>query len=527
MITSAEKTKGSRTIHVLKWLLWGVRWLAIVVFGLLLCIGVFFVLPWKILACLAVIPVVGIFVPLRIQPWCWGALTAILIGVAAWLYVPREDSGRWRTYRFDEDLARLLHARRIDGQPNAAGLYDRVLARYDESIFDLAQSDPAAELQTFTSPWSPEEFPLPVERLEPFEPAIPLLLAASSIDQCRFPVASDLIAVRTQLRRLNQLKGWGRLLIRSANADLRAGKLEQALQKQLAVLGMARHLYQQQTLFDQAGGFFLEQIAAHALKRYALDYAEHPDALDRILAAMDAVRPGWPDAWDGVVEHERLVAKNIAALLYQIDDRGRTRIHRNAIAAVGEGMGYSVPAILRQETISRATALALWLSVPISPENTGRLVDRRFDKFSELARRGRPAATLPIQYVWRLGLNPSSAVDWLARHQTSFYAALDGQYNSHLALSRATSVMVELKRFFLHHNHWPKHLFELMPPLGEETFIDPVSSSPFVYGTSESGFYLYSIGRNAIDDRGQNDPIEHYDDIVFWPLELPEEGFFD
>ena len=526
MTENMAKKTGSGVSQAWRWLLWGVRWLAIVVFGLLLCIGVFFALPWKILVCLAVIPLVGIFVPQRIQPWCWGVLTAILLGVAAWLYVPREDSGRWRTYRFDEDLARLLQARRIDGQLNAAGLYDRVLDQYDESIFDLAQSDPAAELHTFTTPWNPKDFKLLTERLELFEPAIPLLIEAAAVDQCRFPIASDLIAVGTQLRRLNQLKGWGRLLIRSANADLQAGALSQALEKQLAVLGMARHLYQQQTLFDHAAGFFLELIAARSLKRYALDYADDPADLDRILSAMAAVQPGWPDAWDGVTEHEKLVAKNITALLYQIDDRGRTRIHRNAITAVGDGMGYSVPRILKQETISRATVLALWLSVPISPENAGRLVDRRFDKYSEQSRRGTPASVLPIRYVWRLGLNPASAVEWLARHQMSYYAALDGQYTSHIAMSRATTVMVELKRYYLEHRRWPRHLSELGPRLGDDTLIDPVSTAPFVYGVTEAGFFLYSLGRNRADDHGQNDPLEHFDDIVFWPLYPPDEGFF-
>ena len=281
---------GSRIHHLWRWLLWGLRWLAIIVFGLLFCIGVFFALPWKILACLAIIPLVGIFVPYRYQPWCWGGLTAILIGVAAWLYLPRQDNGRWRTYRFDGDLAHVVQNRRIDGLPNAASLYDRVLARYDETIFDLAQRDLDVEWQTFNNPWSPEDYPELKLILEPFEPAIPILIEAAALDQCRFPIACDVMALRIQQRRINQLKGWGRLLIRSANADLRAGRLEDALQKELAVLGMARHLYQQQTLFDQAGGFFLELIAARALKRHALDFAENPDDLDRIQNAFRAGR---------------------------------------------------------------------------------------------------------------------------------------------------------------------------------------------------------------------------------------------
>ena len=102
------------------WLLWGLRWLTIGIFGLLFLAGVFLSLPWKVLACLAVIPCIGIFAPKRIQPWCWAALTAMVIGLAVWVHLPQQDSGRWRTYRFDAALAHLLQQRRIDDAPNAA-----------------------------------------------------------------------------------------------------------------------------------------------------------------------------------------------------------------------------------------------------------------------------------------------------------------------------------------------------------------------------------------------------------------------
>lgn len=517
-----DQSTGSRILCVLKWLLWGVRWLAIVVFGLLLVAGVLFKLPWKILVCLAVIPAVGIFVPRRIQPWCWGALAALLIGVGGWILWPRADGGRWRTYRYDEALSDVLVLRRLDGVPNAAALYNQVLREHDERIFEPGRYGIQVEWQTFEDPWSAEEFPEVAERLEPLGPAIETLLEAVKIDQCRFPIGHDMRALRLQLRRINQLKGWGHWLIRSANGDLQAGRLSAALDKQLAVLGMARHLYQQQTLFDQAGGFFLEVAAARVLRRYVLDYAETEEELDRIVAALERVEPNWPAAWDGIVETEKLMAKNLAALVYQVDDRGRTRIHRDAITSVVEGLGYSVPAILQQRLISRATALGLWLSIPVTPGNAGRLIDRRFDKFSELARQGTPGRVVPMQYAWRLGLNPASAVDWLARQQMSYYAALDGQYKRHIALGRATVIMIELRRYYLEHNRWPDDLSALETRLSEDTYIDQFSGVPFAYGLTEEGFYFYSLGQNAIDDGGRNNAREKLDDIVFWPVDFPE-----
>jgi hypothetical protein len=144
---------------VLNVLLWGLRWLAIIVFGVMFLRRGVFCAPWKILAFLAVIPLTGIFVPLRIQPGGWGVMTAVLIGVAVWLYVPRQDAGRWRTYRYDEDLAEVLVSRRFEGTLNAAVLYGQVLSTFDESIFDMGYYERQVEWQVFDDPWSAEDFP--------------------------------------------------------------------------------------------------------------------------------------------------------------------------------------------------------------------------------------------------------------------------------------------------------------------------------------------------------------------------------
>ncbi|HDS85634.1 MAG TPA: hypothetical protein ENN97_10630 [Phycisphaerales bacterium] len=521
-IQTTAKRFVKSVYHAWKWLLWGLRWLAVAVFTILFLAGLFFSLPWKILACLAVVPFVGIFVPRRVQPWCWAAMTAVVIGLAVWVHLPQQDAARWRTYRFDTDFARLLQQRRIEGAPNAAILYSRVLSEYDDDIFEPRPFRDEVAGQTLAVPWSAAEFPEVAGWLSVFEPAFDVLAEAAAMDQCRFPVASDVLDVRTQLRRLNQLKGWRNLLIRSANRDLQADRHDEALDKMLTVVGIARHLYQQQTLFDQAAAFSVEVGAARALRRYILDYAKDPNDLNTALAAMERLEPNWPDIWEGVVEHEKLIAKNIAALLYEIDENGRTRIHRSAIVSLGQGLGYPVPAGLHQDIVGRTSTLILWLSIPFSPDSAARLIERRFDRFSDLARRGTPAPVLPVQHAWRFGLNPGGAVDWLARQQMSYYIALNGQYKRHIALSRITALSAELRRFFLQHNRWPAHLSQVESKLASETLFDPVGEAAFAYRLTEEGFMLYSIGANAVDDAGRYDPQNNFDDIVFWPLDMLE-----
>jgi hypothetical protein len=525
MKAQTAKHIARKTWEALKWLLWGLRWLAVAVFTVLFLAGLFFSLPWKILVCFATVPMAGIFVPRRAQPWCWAAMAMGIIAAAVWVRLPQQDKQRWRTYRFDADFARLLQQRRIDGAPNAAILYSRVLNEYDEGIFALHVFSEEVADQTLSEPWSSQTFPQVAEWLSDFEPGFEVLAEAAAMDQCRFPVASDILDVRTQLKRLNQLKGWRNLLIRSANQDLQAGRTDQALQKMLTVVGMARHLYQQQTLFDQAAAFSVEVGAARSLRRYLLDYAEDPNDLDMVLAAIRQLESNWPGAWDGVVEHEKLIAKNVAALLYEINQNGQTRIHRHAIVSLGQGLGYPIPARLHQDIVGRSVALVLWLSIPSSPHRAARLIERRFDRFSDLARHGTPAPVLPIQYAWRLGLNPCGAVDWLARQQMSYYAALDGQYKRHIALKRVTVISAELKRFFLQHHRWPERLSELWGALAAQTLQDPVCNAEFAYRLTDRGFLLYSIGENGIDDGGRYMPRWGLDDVVFWPLEMMESDY--
>ncbi len=509
----------------LKWLLWGLRWLAVGVFAVMFAAGVVVSLPWKVLVCLAVVPLVGTFAPKRAQPWCWAAMIAIPIWAAVWVHLPQQDSGHWRTYRFDRTFARLLQDRRIDGAPNAATVYRQVLDAYDEDIFLPSRFGDEAIWQTLADPWGTDDFPVLAEWLSRFHEGFLLLQKAAAIDQCRFPVASDMHSVRSQLRRLNQLKGWRQLLTRSANSDLQDGRLDAALDKTLTLLGIARHLYQQQTLFDQATAFALEVSAARLLRRYILEYAADAEQMERISAAMERLEPNWPDAWDQIVEHEKLIAKNTAALLYEINEHGQTRIHRSAIPSIGQGLGYPIPAGLGQDRVGRTATLVLWLSIPFTPRGAERLIDRRFEKISEQAQRGRPAPVIALQDAWQLGLNPISAIDWLARQQMSYYAALDGQYQRHIAQKRVTAIAVELRRFYLQHGRWPEHLKMLAGELPPETFIDPVSGTAFAYGLDGDDFYLYSLGRDGIDDGGRFDPRQGLDDVVFWPLDpddLPE-----
>lgn len=499
-----------------KWLLWGLRWLAVIVFTVLLAAGITVKLPWKVLVCLAVIPIVGIFVPKRFQPAAWMGLTIILLAAWVWVKLPGGSSGQWQVYQFDAELAQLQADRRIAPDDNAATGYQTLFETYDESIFNYPFHSEAVDLAAFDEPWTPAQYPLMAEWLARYHPGIDSLLAITRTAQCRFPIPKDLPALEVQMKRINQMKGWAHLLLWSANLDVTEGRIDTALDKQRAVLAMARHLYQQQNLLDQASAFQLELQAARAAETYMIGWCDDPAALQALTEAFGAVDTGWAKSWAPIVAHEKLLAKNILGLFYEVDDQGRTRIGHSAMFALQEGLGF-VPRklFIRQHEMNRLAVIGLWLSLPTTPERIARLIDERFDHYSLLAQKGAPLPNVPIQYSWRAGLNVRSAIDWLAADKVKYFWALHGQHSRHEAVTDIITTFAALKTYYLENGVWPESLAALQLP--DDLTTDKVYNRPYIYRKTADGFELYSLGPNGIDDNGINNPAQNQDDIVFWP----------
>jgi len=513
--------KGTYTVW--KCFLWGLRWLSIVAFGVLFFTGIYFELPWKVLVCLAVIPAVGIFVPRKIQPWVWMGLTLFLLVVWGWVNLPEHNSSRWRVYQYDKALAEIERDYLPEGMENAADLYQPILDTYSETIFYYSFSSPQEDALTLSQPWDPAAYPQLDAWMLSLQPAIERLSAAARVEQCRFEIPYNLAALKPQMERINRLKGWARLLLRAANRDLYLGHQEQALEKMLAVVNLSQHLYQQQTLFDQAGAFYVELMGARALETYLVRYCENPDWAVKIEDVFEDLNPRWTRNWPHILQREKLLTKNIAALLYEVNEAGRIRISHNAAAALQEGLGYPARRLfLNQHQINRLAVIGLWLSLPMSPQRLAQLIDKRFDYYSLQVQKGQQLPNFSIKYVWTLGLNAQSIIDWLAMQQVGYFWALDGQYRRHQAIVRQMHLFSGLKRYFLQHGQWPERL-EHIERDSDELLIDPLTSRPFVYERLDSEFRLYSLGPNGVDDGGINHPKLKKDDILLWPRKTTQQ----
>jgi hypothetical protein len=319
------------------------------------------------------------------------------------------------------------------------------------------------------------------------------------------------------MERINRFKGWTRMLIRSANRDMYLGQTEAALPKLLAGLGIARHLYQQQTLFDHAAAIHIEHFASAALKRYMINYCDNPEALTQIEQTYARIGPDWPGVWPKIIVRSKLLTKNLAGLLYEVNHKERVRMSRNAIPALAKGLGFPVPRMLRKQNLSKAATIGLWVFMPSSPEGIGGMIDERFDHYSRQVQRGEQFPKIaPVHAFLLRGMNYKSIIDWLAMQQVQFYWALDEDFRQHQRLLKQTGIYCALKRYHLTHGRWPEHLDELDTEFADDVLTNPVYGRPYVYERIGDGFRLYGLGANGTDDGGLNDPKKERDDILLW-----------
>lgn len=500
-----------------KWFCCGLRWLSIIVFGVLFFLGIYFKLPWKLLAALAVIPIVGLFFPRKVQPWIWLSITVLLLAFFGWVHLPENNSQQWRPYQFDHKVTALESQMAVTG-PNAADLYEQVLNEYGETIFYFRFAD-NQDRRTLVQPWNPAENLRLDFWITALQPALDKLIEASQIDQCRFSIPGNIPAVDPQLKRLNRLKGWARLLLRASMRDLYNNLDQQALQKQLAVIGIARHLYQQKTLMDQSAAFDIELLGARALEYFTVTTADR-EALSRIEQAFMDLNPRWPGNWPDILVREKILSKNLLGLFYETNDNGDIRYSHSAMMALQEGLGFRPRRLfINQHTMNRLAVIGFFFWLPSNPGGLADMVDKRFDHYSLQVQKGTQFPRYDLRYIWVLGLNIQSFIDWMAMQKVGFYWALDGQFTRHNALRNRHTVFLLLRQFHMEHNRWPDRLDELEHPDAAYILTDPVNGKPWRYERTADGFSLYSLGPNAEDDRGVNDTVKEMDDVRIWPQE--------
>lgn len=220
-------------------------------------------------------------------------LVAMLVGVAAlsigglWLLGDRRSA--------DERLADIEATRVVPATEDAAIIYRELFQDANAtSLLDICPEflEPPLFDQRLYEPWRREDAPELARFVEEHRYIIDKLMEASALEECRFPLTTDITAILDSVD-YPSMRQWAFLLGFAANNDVAEGRIDDAMAKWRCILQMGHHLRQRSTLLDfiVAGG--IQTIALKRLIRFVA--ADEPNEAN--LKKIEAMPLPIADAW--------------------------------------------------------------------------------------------------------------------------------------------------------------------------------------------------------------------------------------
>ncbi|MBN1391712.1 MAG: hypothetical protein JW947_02795 [Sedimentisphaerales bacterium] len=512
----ASKKKPCLACRIL-WLVW-IGFLLV-----LLTAGLFLQAPLKVISLVIIFLLAATILPRVYRKWFWTAVGCAVAAVVIWIFLPEEIEG-WRPYTFDKDIAALEAKYAIPDEQNAASIYNELLHNYD---YDSLRSDiPEGELAKLPvrKPWLSSEHPAIAEWLNKNQLIINMLLNASKIEQCRFPISSDAANVSDTMYRLIMARKWADLLISAANNDMAEGRTNLALEKYIAALRIAKHLHQQPALINFLVGAGIESFAMSQLERFAVLGDSTENDLNIIEQALTEIKHDWSDDFPRFLEHDKLLTKNFWGKLYAVSQEGKTRLNPGAIK--WETRETHLPGDYRKDMQARnywhqkwmkSSTILRWLYMPATPQEAGAMIDAAFEKYYPAIRSDSyPAADESDFSFASIKFNCRYMIDMQLYILEPVYSSIHNTHLRTIAQQRGCGLILALRRYKNKNGNWPDSLNGAKLFGLEEIFVDPVNGGSFVYILTNDNFILYSKGRNGIDDGGIENERTGADDQIIW-----------
>ena len=232
-------------------------------------------------------------------------------------------------YSVDKQLVAIEAAHAITDSENAATIYNKLLKKYNKSIFKPTFLTPKLDDLTRKQPWSSKDYPELAKWFEEQQDITEELLSASNFEKCLFPILIPLpegLTARTE--RLLTMRQWAYFLARSANNDIAEGRIEKALEKYFCIIRMGRHHRQQPVAIDYLVGIAIETLGLQKI-RFLIMYdnitEEHLQAIETTLVQIEKDRE---QAWENLLEVENLYSRKMpktGSLLKQLKDWWQNR----------------------------------------------------------------------------------------------------------------------------------------------------------------------------------------------------------
>jgi hypothetical protein len=501
-----EKKKAGIVKRTLKWL-----GLGLITF--LLIVSIVFQSPWKAITLFAVIFLACTILPKPCRKYFWLCVGGVVAAIIIWVFLP-EGNESWRPYTFDKELAALEAKYTIPDGENAAIIYNQLLEDYNEAVFepDFIYSNLRDLIRK--EPWSSKYYPEVAQWLGQQEGIIAKLIEASKIEQCRFPINADAASVYDILHRLKPMKMWSLLLIWAANNDMAEGRINQALEKYIAVIQMGKQLRQQPSMLDFLAGTGIERSSTSQLKRFIVRGNITEENLSVIERAFEEIKHDWNYDLPRILDYEKLLVKNFWGMFYEVNTDGKIRLTRSLANTTREQLLQDMQeepgkTYLRKK-LMKARGILYWLYMPPTPQKAGEVVDAAYERCYAMAEPDFNWAKDPREFsITSIRLNCLYMIDTQLYILEPVYYNIHNTYLRTIAQQRGSRLIIALRRYKNKNGNWPGSLDEVKSLAAEEIFIDPTNGGPFIYKLTDENFTLYSNGKYK----------DEFDDWPIWPID--------
>jgi hypothetical protein len=532
-----EKKKPGIIKRIFRWIWLG--WLVALIFGALVLDA-----PWKVIALLLIILAAHTILPKGAVKWFWLSVAGAVVILTIWVFLPDKDGG-WRPYKynFDEELAAIEAKYVIPDELNAATIYNKLLQDYDWEDFYSSLSPEDQEKLPTREPWLSKDHPKIAEWLNFHQNTMQTLLKVSKIEKCHFPI-TDPANFENQINRNPAMRRWAFLLVSAVNNDIAEDRVDEALQKNLTLLQMGNHLFQQRTKADLLVGMAIRALALPEFRRFIITGAPEETHLRTVEEALENVKCDWGSDLIRILESDKLSTKRWFARYYDINPKGKIRLSRDPLAEIRancrkalrnekiddeqlqdsyERIAY--PSYFEKKLVKAYTALR-WFYIPSNPQKAASIIDAAYERYYAMANPDfdwqKEAREFPMTSLFSMSVrfNYLRLIERLAGMSEKIYYRLHDQYLRVTSNIRGVRIMIALRQYKNKHSHWPETLDEVKPPAPAEIFVDPINKGSFVYKLTEENFTLYSKGKNNIDEDGRLDvPYRETgaDDWLIWP----------
>ena len=528
------------------------KWIGLAVLILLLTVSIVFQASWKISALLLIILLACTALPKPARKWFWLCVGGVIIAMVIWVFLP-DDNSDWRPFTFEDELAAIEAKRAIPDEENAAVIYNELLDNYDSNSFfpDFWQVEIHGTIMP--EPWLGKDHPKLAEWLKGHQGMVAKLLEASQKQKCRFSINADPLSFDKTTNRLAPMRRLAKFLVYAGNNDIAEERIDQALEKYIAVLQIADHLNQQPASIYILVAMSLEALAIHTLNATVVDMPLTETQLKLIEGLLAKNYQTWSQIIPRVIEYDRLSTKNDVGRLYEVDTHGKIHfsldpsaqarqyweerfekqgIGRDALKEYQETylgpmiyLTYFEKKLLKAETILRR------FTFPSTPQKAALFIDKQYEKLNFMSE---------PDYNWHD--KPEPAPTWrFVEHSTNFrklikdtvrfhcwiYHSVQETYLRNCSHRNSTRIIIALRRYKNKTGVWPTSLDDIKSEAPAEIFIDPINNDSYVYILTKDNFMLYSKGKNNIDENGEyqgNWPGEAKpDDRLIWPTKKCKE----